>query len=53
MMLSAEGPDSENKWMADTGSSYHLKGDMAGMFDIQDCPAGMKINQVQGIIKVQ
>ena len=52
-MLSAEGPDSENKWMADTGSSHHLKGDTVGMFDIQDCPVGMQINQVQGIIKVQ
>ena len=53
MMLSTGGPDSENKWMADSGSSHHLKGDTVGMFDIQACPPGMQISQVQGVIKVQ
>ena len=34
MMLSTGGSGSENKWMADPGSSHHLKGDTVGMFDI-------------------
>lgn len=47
MMLSVEGVGSERKWLADTGSSHHLKGDEVGMFDIHDCLEGMKINQIK------
>ena len=39
--------------MADTGSSHHLKGDTVGIFDVQNCPEGMQINQVQGVVKVK
>ena len=53
MMLSTGESGSENKWMADSGSSHHLKSDTVGMFDIQNCPEGMKIHQVEGILKVQ
>ena len=53
MMLSTGEAGLEKKWMADTGSSRHLKGGTMGIFDIQDYPKGMKINFVQGVVKVK
>ena len=53
MMLSVEGVRLERKWMGETGSSHHLKGDEVGMFDIHDCPDGMKINRVKGVVEVR
>ena len=53
MILSLEGVGLERKWMGDTGSSHHLKGDEVSMLDIHDCPEGMEINQVKGVVKVR
>ena len=43
----------EEKWLGDTGSSHHIKSTRAGMTDVENCPPGTKIRQVQGVVDVE
>ena len=43
----------EEKWLGDTGSSHHIKSTRAGMIDVENCPPGTKIRQVEGVVDVK
>ena len=42
-----------NNWLGDSGSSHHIVSSSVGMIDVTKCPAGMRIQQVQGIVDVK
>ena len=46
-----EAPD--DMWLGDTGSSHHIKSTRAGMVDVEPCPPGTRIRQVQGFVNVE
>ena len=47
----SELPD--DKWLGDSGSSHHIKSTRDGMFNVEPCPPGTRIRQVQGFLDVQ
>ena len=40
-------------WLGDTGSSHHIKSTKTGMVNVEPCPPGTRIRQVQGFVDVQ
>ena len=47
-----EAKQQMDKWLGDTGSSHHIKSARAGMINVEKCPPGTKIRQVQGVVDV-
>ena len=43
---------SDDTWLGDTGSSHHIKSTGTGMVNIEPCPPGTCIRQVQGFVEV-
>ena len=48
-----EAEHNKEKWLGDTGSSHHIKSTRAEMIDVENCPPGTKIRQVQGDVDVK
>ena len=48
-----EAEQQTDKWLGDTGSSHHIKSTRVGMINVEKCPPGTKIRQVQGVVDVQ
>ena len=40
-------------WMGDSGSSHHIKSSRQGMIEVEKCPPGTRIRQVQGVVDVK
>ena len=40
-------------WMGDTGFSHHIKSSRQGMIEVENCPPGTRIRQVQGVVDVK
>ena len=51
--LVGEVEQPEEKWPEDTGLSHHIKSTRARMIDVENCPSGMKIRQVQGLLMLR
>ena len=39
-------------WLGYTGSSHHIKSTREGMINVEKCPPGIQIRQVQGEVEV-
>lgn len=50
--LAGESQFEDGEWLGDTGSSHHIKSTRDGMIDVQPCPPGTRIRQVQGEVDV-
>ena len=40
-------------WLGDSGASHHIKSSSTGMFNVNKCPPGTTLRQVQGTINVK
>lgn len=47
------GTDLSDIWLGDSGATNHIKSTSENMVDVEDCPPGTKIRQVQGTVDVR
>ena len=51
--LAGSSNQPDDMWLGDTGSSHHIKSTGAGMVNVEPCPPGTRIRQVQGFVNVE
>ena len=51
--LARSSSQPDGTWLGDTGSSHHIKSTRTGMVNIEPCPPGTRIRQVQGFVDVK